>query len=72
MDINEDLKLLTDEASAALRGAKNHQELQNIKAQYLGKKGKIGEYMNHIRGAAEQPAPRVRRARQSCQNATRR
>ena len=47
--MNDELKVLTEEASAALRGARNHQELQNIKAQYLGKKGKIGEYMNHIR-----------------------
>jgi phenylalanyl-tRNA synthetase alpha chain len=47
--MSDELKTLLDEAAAALRGAQSHQELQNIKARYLGKKGRIGELMNGIK-----------------------
>jgi len=47
--MEEELKSLLEEATAAIKNAPSNQELQNVKAAYLGKKGKIGEYMNHIR-----------------------
>lgn len=47
--MSDELKTLLDEATAAVNGAQSHQDLQNIKAQYLGKKGKVGELMSKLK-----------------------
>jgi len=58
MDIQTQLQALAAEAEAALAGVAGTNELAELKAKYLGKKGPFAEFMNQMKSLPNEEKPR--------------
>jgi phenylalanyl-tRNA synthetase alpha chain len=57
--IQQQLETLRDEAEAALKTAKTKDELEAVRVEYLGRKGKITDIMRGLKGVSETLRPVV-------------
>ncbi len=57
MDVNERIKALEEKLIEALKKVEDHNDLQQTKAEFLGKKAEISQIMKHMKDLPEEERP---------------